>query len=590
MLLQQDDYDDDRETKIKTTRFAEGTNLNGNNGSKKPTLTRDHSLGREILCEGEAVTLDGFSWQDPFKNGTRQSQKTSPTNRVPSNGPPPPPAPYPHEYRYPSHGSVPPPMPYGGPGPNGSDRYPSGRFESWGSNFSMQPPPPVPAYGYPPHHSGSWSQRDGSWSHREHSFSRNPLPHASVRHPAPSAYFDTRTGSWGPPRPDGYTGPWGPHPPAQDGRVGSWGAPPNGRMGSWGPPPPPGTPDGRMGSWGPVPSDGRMGSWGPPSVMPPYGPPGYYHSGGPPPPPHYGPPQPSAGRTSSSPVQSPSPKPSSKAPPSPSYAVDPKVASKWSGQDEAEIKKSWSAESSTSEEVERFDPMRHRPNGRIIVDVRPDLIKRGTSHQNETTETKPDLRGPSVKRAALNRDSSAAANRLKEQYVPGFKKSSFNAEQEVKALSENLEQSWPGVRPESMAEAKRQSTIDVITMDLIAKPVAFTDTSRSNTLDALNVNIELDDDPMPSSSKPATVARSRTMEEVFNEMRDGVIEGDFVPRPSTISGSDRMTTNDILAIIAEPLNDEGLDDDGGDDGMTFEKPLTLSRETSLTENWVTEVG
>jgi hypothetical protein len=233
--------------------------------------------------------------------------------------------------------------------------------------------------------------------------------------------------------------------------------------------------------------------------------------------------------------------------------------------------------------MDRFDP-RHRPNGRVVVDVRPDLVKRATSNQYETVETKPNLVGPSVKRAALNRDSSAAANRLKEQYVPGFKKSSFNADKEVKALSQNLEQSWPGTKPESFLDTERQSTIDKITMDLITKPVSFADSSRSNTIDALN--IDFDDGSLPASSKPATVARSRTMEEVFNDLKDGVLQ-DFVPKPSTISGSDRITTNDYLAIIKEPIDDDGLDDD--DDDMALDKPLILSRETSLTENWVAGV-
>ena len=163
-----------------------------------------------------------------------------------------------------------------------------------------------------------------------------------------------------------------------------------------------------------------------------------------------------------------------------------------------------SGESNTSEENDRFDTTFRRPVGRIVIDARPDLIKRATSNQNETVETKPDLKGPSVKRAALNRDSSAVANRLKEQYVPGFEKRAFNADKEVRALSQNLEHSWPGVRPEPFTESERMSTIDSIAMDLIVKPVVFSNSARSSTIEALD--LDLDDSPI-SPKRPTCDSR-----------------------------------------------------------------------------------
>jgi hypothetical protein len=322
--------------------------------------------------------------------------------------------------------------------------------------------------------------------------------------------------------------------------------------------------------------------------MPPHSRPPYQHQSGVshrPPPPQLQkqpPSKPLAKSTPKSPVKPTADKPPlDKVPTSPRFDVDPKVASKWSGKDEIEIKKSWSAGSNTSEEADRFDASTTNRPTRLIADARPDMIKRATSNQNETVETKPDLKGPSVKRAALNRDSSAAANRLKEQYVPGFKKQTFNADREVRALSQNLEQSWPGLRPEPFFESERMSSIDTIAMELIVKPVVFSETTRSSTIEALNLDLDDSVSLAQTNAKPKPVARSRTMEEVFNDLKDGILK-EFVPKPSTISGNDRLTTSDYLTIITEPIDDEGL----SDEEMTIDQPLVLSRENSLSERWV----
>jgi len=511
--------------------------MGGKNDVQKSILARDHSLGREYLDEGEAVTLDGFSWQDPFEqnngrpskagiNGRKSSlppgPKLSPTG---SGGPPPPPPAYPSissmssdQYRYSSQGSLgpppPPPLPgaYAHMAASGEHhRYHSGRYESWGS--LPPPPPPIPGYGYPQHsHSGS-----GNWGYPEHSLGQNPLTHASISQSAPYGAFDGRMGSWGPPA---------------DGR-------------SWGPPPPPQQPPGAG-----------------------YSP--HYHrsSGGPPPPPPaYAPPpqQPTASGGPS--VGSPS---RLMHPPSPPYSVDPAVASAWSGQDPTEIAKTWSAGSGSSggggvgsEGYDRFraaGPKNGAPGVAVdrnataapVAESRPDLIKRMTSNQNETLETKPDLKGPSVKRAALNRDNSTAANRLKEKYVPGYRNRPFNLEREMRQLSQTFEQSTldataTGVKPKTMSDADKMSTIDHIAMDLMAKPVCFSGQSRSSTIEALA--LDLDDDLF---FRPGTVERSRTMEEVFAELRDGV------SKPASLASMDRLTTNDFLDIVNEPI---GEDDD-----------------------------
>jgi hypothetical protein len=501
----------------KMTRFADGTNLKDGDGSKKPILARDHSLGREYLDEGEAVTLDGFSWQDPFQNGAR---------RTPSGGPPPPPPPPPpmqHPgatgfgsdprnlsygsagYRFPSQGSMGPPIPsqgsmgMGPPLPSQGSMGPSmqsygGRYSSWGS-VAMGPPPPgagpplsgyppgagppppsgYPGYPHPPPHQASWS-REGSWhqqgrdtsvARREHSLGQNPLPDASVNQPAIYP-FDGRTASWG----------RAAYPPPH--------------YSSYGPPPPP------------------------------------------PPPPAYAPP-PQVDH------------PRRGGPPSPPYAVNPAVASMWSGKSESEIAKTWSSGSS-NEDYDHFSPAHQQSNNMAPQPPRPDVVKRATSNQNETAETHPGLQGPSVKRAALNRDNSTAANRLKEKYGVGTSKQ-FNADQEVTQLSTGLDEILIGVqaRKKALTMEDRMTTIDVMAMDLMIKPLALDANNRSSTIDALALD-DLENDS--ALCKPQRVERNRTMEEVFNDLREGL------PKPNTLSMGQRMTTSDWIDIVNEPLGED----------------------------------
>jgi hypothetical protein len=51
--------------------------------------------------------------------------------------------------------------------------------------------------------------------------------------------------------------------------------------------------------------------------------------------------------------------------------------------------------------------------------TRPDIVKRGTSNQNESTETRRgyDASGQSVKRCVLSRDKSAVSSKLKQEYL-----------------------------------------------------------------------------------------------------------------------------------------------------------------------------
>ncbi|GAX12184.1 hypothetical protein FisN_1Hh110 [Fistulifera solaris] len=397
-----------------------------------------------------------------------------------------------------------------GPPPPGA--YPPGyRYPSYGS---VGPPPQPPPAAYQHMASGgryeSWGSLPGfSWD-REHSLGQNPLPHVSLGHPIPYTTFREAS--------RGYSGPWA-YP------------------GHWGPPPPNG--------------------------YPPYP----YHSGGPPQSPQGGYPAPARDYSGSSLMQYPSPTQThnkgasnsrgstpGSGPPSPRYEVDPVVASTWSARNPAdeEIARSWSNSSGDGVGGPPALPGLSTDNPRRAGAPRPDLVKRATSNQNETLETKPGLQGPSVKRCALNRDSSAAANRLKEQYIPGFTKRTDpeQFEQEMHLLSSNFEQSTLGpettVKPKPISTTARISTLDEIAMDLMTRPEPLLKSGRSTTIEALALDV-FDDDFLLKSDV-----------QLESALDLGELSSKFggVERPSTLTYSDRLSTNEVFDLMDAPIVDD----------------------------------
>ena len=91
-------------------------------------------------------------------------------------------------------------------------------------------------------------------------------------------------------------------------------------------------------------------------------------------------------------------------------------------------------------------------------------VKRDTSNQNETFETKPSK----VKRAALNRDQSATSNRLKQECMPEYYSQQMQAVQETTAqlrLSpgpDRFLQPLDNAKPKALGEDGRTSTVDYI--------------------------------------------------------------------------------------------------------------------------------
>jgi hypothetical protein len=236
------------------------------------------------------------------------------------------------------------------------------------------------------------------------------------------------------------------------------------------------------------------------------------------------------------------------------------------------------------------------------------MVKRSTSNQNETPETRPDMVGPSIKKAALNRDNSMATNRLKEICFPDqFSQGKFDVTKEVHDLNREMSRSslggttaavpqmpppagaatqrtWtqdslPSIndgdvpflnRPSSPLE--RTSTIDHIASLEVAtaKPEPLTEGGRSNTTNTIDEfgefddlyddTINLDDDvallrPGPLTDRMTT--DDFVMAEIMNDKSrasPAIGGGGSGPaRPSTLSAADRMTTTDILEIMNQDV-------------------------------------
>jgi hypothetical protein len=492
------------------------------------------------------MTLDGFSWKEPLADEEGSSSDVFRASSVSSFGSqpsmPPPiypparvgsqssvtsiPAPGGDPYRFPSVGSVgPPPLPHPGSYEHISSgephmRYSSWtRYDSWGTIPGGVPPPCAPGYGYPPPHTRSWTQR-------EHSLASNPLTNASVTQPAYPTSFDSRTGTWGHvPPPPGHYYP----PPAQDGATQHFGPINCSSMPAAAPHQhyPTSFPHAES----PLSHFGMNGHMSHPDASQHYNtqrnsPPASRQKS--PSRPHY---SPKKAESYNSRFGEP--------PKSPAYPIDLTVASQWSGRDPQEIALTLSG---GSEEHDKFtiSPNNSFKNRAV---PKPDIVKRATSNQNETMETKPDLVGPSVKRCALNRDNSMASNRLKEQYIPGY------FDKEVHMLSANLKDSNIGndiPKPDPL-KTERMSTID--TLDLMVQKVPFTSSSRSNTIDALNLDYD-DDDPY---YKNLQAMDNSGMEDVFADLRQEL------PRPSTLTKAQRLTTTEVHVLVNEPIGEDDFD-------------------------------
>jgi len=198
---------------------------------------------------------------------------------------------------------------------------------------------------------------------------------------------------------------------------------------------------------------------------------------------------------------------------------------------------------------------------------KPDIVKRMTSNQNETVETKPDFDGHSVKRAALNREGSLASNRLKEKYMPGY----FDSKKEVEMLSSNLRQSslsgmttvsetkdcvgTATVKPALVTMEDRMTTLDMSALDLVVRPMSLGTASRSTTIEALDLGF---DDPFAKMGGSqmdwfSDNAAGGTKQQDNDDDEDDAAE--MPGRPAALSLQQRLTTSDLIDIVNEPIVD-----------------------------------
>ena len=195
----------------------------------------------------------------------------------------------------------------------------------------------------------------------------------------------------------------------------------------------------------------------------------------------------------------------------------------------------------SSSSAEELDTFRSIPSAKTHRKQapKPDIIKRATSNQNETVETKPDFDGHSVKRVALNRDGSIASNRLKAECMPGY----FDNKQQ------NIE------RPQTLSLEERMSTLDIDALDLVVRPMSLGANSRSTTIDALDLDFD-DERAAMFSSRSSNYS---SLEDLFTEDGCGgakeVATLSHLPKPSSLTAEWRLTTTDLIDIVNEPISE-----------------------------------
>lgn len=500
--------DNGNDTGDKKIGFAEGTKDDKKGKSKlsKGVLKRDTSVGPFYISSDEKVDIGKFSWQEGIKGSGKVTSMGS-GEGVPSFAAKEPSAgsigSFSRDPLIPDfHGNLPheePRREYSNGSTGGWSQFPHYPHTQppgmWTQPHPQAPPPPPP----PPHY-GSHHQRSGGWNNgREHSFSLNPLPHANINRSAPIGAFESRTGS------------------------GSWNGPyayPNGPLERDRYPPPPHHMPPPVAYGGPAYQSsstmGTIGSTGSPEQTQP----GPY-------PPHA---------------------PSTSRPP---FDINIANAAEWSRGGSSTSGGSFGrsqyyrdpqpvpgADTSPPRGIEAHHPHRSVP--------RPPMIKRDTSNQNESYETK-----PSIKRPVLgDREKSATSKLLKQQYIPEALDPSIQLLHEQTERQLRLSHSpIPDETPITRESTRVDSLEAAVSRKPVPKPSPLNQGDRKNTMDALGFDDLLQD----------TV--SQTIES--NDMNS--LDSKPLPalkRPSKLTQNDRLSTNDILNIMDHPIvADDTTDDD-----------------------------
>ena len=211
---------------MKETRFEPGTLSPGRR--MKPSLAREHSLGTEESMGPNEMSLEGFSW-DESDQPVVDKRGANLHNHHHSEG-----SPYsPYHVRHNSFATNPlPEASTANPAPPFGDPY----YHHYHPHYSSppphhypHPPPPPPQHYQSPqvHHQYHSSDPSPAGRQREHSLQMNPLKGANTTQPARDTFTDPNYEGqappppYPPPYPSYYYPPgpppphhhWGPHPP-----------------------------------------------------------------------------------------------------------------------------------------------------------------------------------------------------------------------------------------------------------------------------------------------------------------------------------------------------------------------------------------
>lgn len=168
------------------------------------------------------------------------------------------------------------------------------------------------------------------------------------------------------------------------------------------------------------------------------------------------------------------------------------------------------------------------------------MVKRDTSNQNESYETKPSR----IKKAALNRDQSATSNRLKQQYIPEV----FN--RDMQSLHEKTEKirlsnspvpgANPPPKPNILDLSARQTTVEALESamnDFLFKegppqPAPLSAQDRKNTMDELGYDLIGETSTTPKPPQAPTLSK-----------------------PAKLTAADRLTTTEFNEIVNAPFEE-----------------------------------
>jgi len=196
----------------KETRFEPGT-LSPGGGRMKPSLAREHSLGTEDPMGPNEMSLEGFSWDESDQPVVdKRGANLHIRHHHPEAGSYPP-----YHVRHNSLATNPlPEASTANPAPPFGDPY----YHHYHPHYSSPshhhyppPPPPPPTHYQSPqgHHQYHPSPPSSDGRPREHSLQMNPLKGANTSQPARDTFTDQSPPPYPPPHPSYYYPPGPPH-------------------------------------------------------------------------------------------------------------------------------------------------------------------------------------------------------------------------------------------------------------------------------------------------------------------------------------------------------------------------------------------